>query len=65
VTRYVVDADTLLRIADKLCWETTDDAEFVALTTLQADAFVTSNRDVSRAVSGIVQTASVDALRKA
>ena len=35
---------TAWRIADQLGWETTDDAEFVALTRLQADAFVTSDR---------------------
>ena len=55
---------TAWRIADQLGWETTDDAEFVALTQLQADVFVTSNRDLARAVSGLVETASVDALRK-
>ena len=56
---------TAWRIADQLGWETTDDAEFVALTQLQADVFVTSDRDLARAVSGLVETASVDALRKA
>lgn len=54
---------TAWRIADQLGWETTQDAEFVALTQLQADAFVTSDRDLARAVSGLVQTASVDDLR--
>ena len=56
---------TAWRIADQLGWETTQDAEFVALTQLQADAFVTSDRDLARAVSGLVQTASVDDLRSA
>ena len=55
---------TAWRIADQLGWETTYDAEFVALTQLQADVFVTSNRDLARAVSGLVETASIDALRK-
>jgi predicted nucleic acid-binding protein len=55
---------TAWRIADQLGWETTYDAEFVALTKLQADVFVTSDRDLARAVSGLVETASVDALRK-
>ena len=55
---------TAWRIADQLGWETTYDAEFVALTKLQADVFVTSDRDLARAVSGFVETASVDALRK-
>jgi indolepyruvate ferredoxin oxidoreductase alpha subunit len=55
---------TAWRIADKLGWETTYDAEFVALTQLQADVLVTSDRDLARAVSGLVETASIDALRK-
>ncbi len=53
------------KIADELGWETTYDAEYVALTTLQADAFVTSDPDLAKAVSGLVQTATVDALRTA
>ena len=55
---------TAWRIADQFEWETTDDAEFVALTQLQADVFVTSDRKLARAVSGLVQTASIDALRR-
>jgi indolepyruvate ferredoxin oxidoreductase alpha subunit len=50
------------RVADELGWETTDKAEFVALTQLQADVFVTSDRDLARAVSGLVETADVEAL---
>jgi hypothetical protein len=37
----------------------------VALTQLQADAFVTSDRSVAQAVSGLVKTATIDALRTA
>jgi predicted nucleic acid-binding protein len=55
---------TAWRIADQLGWESTFDAEFVALTQLQADVFVTSDRDLARAVSGLVETASIDALRR-
>jgi predicted nucleic acid-binding protein len=50
------------KVADQLGWETTYDAEYVALTTLQADAFVTSNRELARAVSSLVPTVKVDAL---
>ena len=50
------------KVADQLGWETTYDAEYVALTKLQADVFVTSDGDLARAVSGLVETASVDAL---
>jgi predicted nucleic acid-binding protein len=54
---------TAWKVADQLGWETTFEAEFVALTQLQADAFVTSDRDLARAVSVVVKTATVDALR--
>jgi predicted nucleic acid-binding protein len=54
---------TAWRVAEQLGWETTSDAEFVALTQLQADAFVTSNRELARAASGLVETATIDALR--
>jgi predicted nucleic acid-binding protein len=51
------------RIADQLGWDTTCDAEFVALTQLQADVFITSDPDLARAVSGLVKTATTAALR--
>ncbi|MGZ6327683.1 MAG: type II toxin-antitoxin system VapC family toxin [Candidatus Limnocylindrales bacterium] len=50
-------------LADRLGWASTFDAEYVALTQLQADAFVTLDADLARAVKGIVPTASIDALR--
>ena len=53
---------TAWRVADQLGWGSTDNAEFVALTRLQADAFVTSDRKLAKAVSGVVETASIDAL---
>jgi len=56
---------TAWRVADRLGWDTTYDAEFVALTQLQADAFVTSNEPLAKAVSGLVETTSLDALRTA
>ena len=56
---------TAWRVADQLGWETTYDAEFVALTQLQADMFVTSNSDLAQAVSGLIKTTSIDALRRA
>jgi len=52
------------KIADQLGWETTYDAEYVALTKLQADVFVTSREDLARAVSGLVKTATIDVLRR-
>jgi predicted nucleic acid-binding protein len=56
---------TAWRVADQLGWETTFDAEFVALTQLQADVFVTSDGELAHAVSGLVETATIDALSKA
>jgi indolepyruvate ferredoxin oxidoreductase alpha subunit len=49
-------------IADELGWASTYDAEYVALTQLQADALITLDADLARRVEGIVATASVDAL---
>jgi predicted nucleic acid-binding protein len=51
-------------IADQLGWASTYDAEYVALTQLQADAFVTMDAELARSVEGIVTTASIDALRQ-
>lgn len=51
-------------VADQLGWSTTSDAEFVALTQLQGDVFITSDADLARAVSGLVETATIDALRR-
>jgi predicted nucleic acid-binding protein len=50
-------------LADQLGWASTYDAEYIALTQLQADAFVTLDADLARSVEGIVETASIDALR--
>jgi predicted nucleic acid-binding protein len=50
-------------LADQLGWASTYNAEYVALTQLQADAFVTLDAELARRVEGIVATASVDALR--
>jgi predicted nucleic acid-binding protein len=49
-------------LADQLGWASTYDAEYVALTQLQADAFVTLDAELARSVEGIVATASIDAL---
>ena len=49
-------------VADQLGWASTYDAEYVALTLLQADAFVTLDVELARSVEGIVATASIDAL---
>jgi predicted nucleic acid-binding protein len=50
-------------LADQLGWASTYDAEYVALTQLQADAFVTLDAKLARSLKGIVATASIQALR--
>jgi predicted nucleic acid-binding protein len=60
--------DALLRrraweLADQLGWASTYDAEYVALTQLQADAFITLDAKLASRLEGIVTTASIDALR--
>jgi len=51
------------QIADRLGWAETYDAEYVALTKLQADALVTLDAELARRVEGVVPTAPLDALR--
>jgi hypothetical protein len=50
------------KIADQLGWPDTFMAEYIALTQLQADAFVCMDPDLAHAVSGIVTVASIDDL---
>ncbi|MGH8924362.1 MAG: hypothetical protein ACRDWA_06970 [Acidimicrobiia bacterium] len=49
-------------LADQIGWASTYIAEYVALTQLQADAFITLDTDLARSVKGIVTTASIVAL---
>ena len=63
--RYLGDAVLRRRaweVADRLGWASTYDAEYVALTQLQADAFVTLDEALAHAVRGLVETASMDDL---
>jgi predicted nucleic acid-binding protein len=50
-------------LADRLGRASTYDAEYVALTQLQADALVTRDEELARDVRGVVRVASVDELR--
>jgi len=50
-------------LASQLGWASTYDAEYVALTQLQADALVTLDAELARRVEGVVATASINALR--
>jgi predicted nucleic acid-binding protein len=50
------------KFADQLGWAETYAAEYVALTKLQGDAFVTLDAELARRLEGIVPTATIDAL---
>lgn len=50
------------KIADQLGWAETYTAEYLALTQLQADAFVTLDVELARGVEGVVTIASIDDL---
>ena len=52
-------------LADQLGWPETYQAEYLALTQLQADAFVTLDTDLAHQVEGVVPTATIEALRTA
>ena len=54
--------DVALKIADKLGWPDTLGAEYVALTQLQADAFITLDAELAHAVKGLVRIAPIDEL---
>jgi predicted nucleic acid-binding protein len=51
------------KVAEQLGLATTYEAEYVALTQLQADAFITQDVEFARRVEGVVATATIDALR--
>lgn len=55
---------TAWRIAQQLDWPDTFTAEYLALTQLQGDAFVTLDATLANEVNGLVTIASVDALTK-
>ena len=50
------------QIADQLGWPDTFDAEYVALTRLQADALITLDRQLAHAVKDLVTVAPIEAL---
>jgi predicted nucleic acid-binding protein len=53
------------KIADDLGWAETYDAEYLALTRLQADAFVTLDAELARRAETVVPTAHFAALQTA
>jgi predicted nucleic acid-binding protein len=50
------------KVADQLGWSDTFEAEYVALTQLQADALITLDQDFARAVQDLVTVAPIEAL---
>lgn len=50
------------KVADRLQLPDTYDAEYVALTQLQADAFITLNAELADAVKGLVTVAPIEDL---
>lgn len=50
------------KIADQLGWPDTFDAEYIALTQLQADAFITLDANLARAVQDVVTVAPYEEL---
>ncbi|SRR5216683_1880060 len=50
------------KVADQLGWSDTFDAEYVALTQLQADALITLDRQLAHAVKDMVTVAPIEAL---
>ena len=50
------------QVADRLGWSDTYEAEYVALTQLQADAFVTLDDDLASAVKDLVTVVPIKAL---
>jgi hypothetical protein len=57
-----VSRATAWKIATGLGWDDLGAAEYLAVASLQADAFVTEDRDLASAADGIVRVASYDEL---
>ena len=52
------------KLADQLGWAGTYDAEYLALTQLQADAFVTLDKELARRAKEVVPIATIAAIKK-
>ena len=50
------------KVADQLGWSDTFDAEYIALTQLEADALITLDRQLAGAVKDLVTVAPIEAL---
>jgi predicted nucleic acid-binding protein len=54
--------DVAWKIADQLGWPDTLEAEYIALTRLQADAFITLDQELASAVKDLVELAPFEVL---
>jgi len=52
--------DVAWKIADQLSWADTYEAEYIALTQLQADAFITLNSELASKVKNLVTVAAFE-----
>ena len=59
-----VSRGTAWRIAEELGWDDIHEAEYLAVTRLQADAFVTVDAERARRAEGVVPLAPFEALGK-
>lgn len=53
------------KVADQLGWQDTYDAEYIALTQLQADAFITLDDNLASAVKDLIELAPFEVLSQA
>lgn len=53
------------KVADQLGWQDTYDAEYIALTQLQADAFITLDGNLASAVKDLIELAPFEVLSQA
>jgi predicted nucleic acid-binding protein len=58
-----VSRGTAWRIAEQLGWDDTADAEYLAVTRLQADALIALDLRLAQRARGVVPLASIDELR--
>ena len=59
-----VSRATSFKIANEQGWETTFDAEYLAVARLQADAFVTVDEEMAKKAEGLVPLAPLSALSR-
>ncbi len=61
-TKTTILQNAAWNVADQLGWPDTFDAEYVALTQLEADALITLDRQLADALKDLVTVAPIEAL---